>query len=223
MYTAELMEAGIQEKTISLLNKWLESHLRSMMKSAFLPKESQRFVFELGHSKTGKATYHVHILEGLEFIRSTAPRIFTDADELGFTFRDLSEEDQLLILAYFDPFMEFQDEQDWKTFLIQHGIRKKHKEYSIEALLRLQDLLQIKGIIKMAEGETLRGWSQIADYLDMSVPSAMKLAREKKLPCSIVGGTIVTTKARLDAWLEAQIDAHPYYKQREFHETRRRR
>jgi hypothetical protein len=218
MYTDQFQRAGISDRTIEILNKWCEWRLGSLVKAAWTPSETQKFLFINSYSKTGKRIFKVEILQGIDSIRSTAPKKFTKVEEVNFTFYSLDKTEQLLIISYLDPFSEFESNTTWIDYLKTEGIRRNHQNLLIESILKFQYLLIEKGLLKTMEGETkefLRGWNAIATFLDVSVPTAMLLCSKNKAPVSLIGGMVTTTRKKLEDWLESQIDANPYWKMKE--------
>ena len=210
MFTDLFRENGIQDKTLSLLYKWVEIRSSSVIKPPFHPQEVQKFVFRNFINRKGQACYSISVLEGLDFIRSTKPKEFTDANEVAFAFYDLTENDQLIIISWVDPYTEFNTDKEWKEFLIEYGITKNHQNLLVDAMLEFQDNLRKRGLVRMSESDVLKGWKSIAGYLSVSIPSAIQLAKDANLPVGMLKGRVVTTKKRLDVWLDSQIESNPY-------------
>ena len=55
---------------------------------------------------------------------------------------------------------------------------------------------------------TLIGWGAIAQYMGISLPSAMRWERLQRLPvCRLPDGRVMTTLSLIDQWVMARIDA----------------
>jgi hypothetical protein len=215
MYTSELQKHGVSEETVNLLNQWVEHRLRSLIKAAWVPTDVHKFLFHNFTNKNGDRCYKIEILEGIDSIRSTAPKKFSRLDEMNYTFRILSDQDQLLILSYIDPLSEVNSQQDWVDYLKSQGIKKNHQNLLIQAMLSLQLLLQAKGIIKVMEEGALRGWVEISEYCKVSIPTMIRMAKDLKMPIAFVGPSVYTTKARLDAFFNQTIDERPYWSEKQ--------
>lgn len=202
-------DRGVTDKTLSMLYKWVEYKISSHIKSSYLPHEATRYVFKLGYNKNGVAIYSVTVLSGLEYSRSTAPKEFRALDEFSFVFHELEDKMKLVIMSFIDPFDEIGDRTNWIDFLRSHNIKNCDGSLS-DALVNLQLLLERRGLVKSMEGN-LRGWNDIAGFMKCSVPTAMKLVRELKLPVSRVGGEVWAMKDKLREALMLYMDSHPYH------------
>ncbi len=209
-----LEDQGIAPQTLSMLNKWIEQRLRQMIHGAFLPQEATRYVFLKSYNRHGIAMYNVQIFEGLDYIRSTAPREYNDVDEFGFAFYSLSEHERIVILSWVDPFQELESREEWRDYLRECGIGNNCDNRLVDAMLNLQEYCEKRGVVKAMAQDGLRTWPEIAEYLRVSVPTAVKMAKSLKLPITIISGTIYTTKAKLDEFFDKHIDSNPYYLQK---------
>jgi hypothetical protein len=188
MFTSEMLKKGVSEETVSLLNQWIEHRLRSIVRPAWAPTDVHKFLFHNFLNKKGVQCYKIEILEG---------------------------QDQLLILSYVDPLSELSSHQEWVDYLKTQGIKKNHQNLLIQAMINLQLLLQMKGIIKIMEEGALRGWTEISEYCKVSVPTMIKMSKELKMPIAFVGPSVYTTKARLDAFFNQAIDERPYWAEKQ--------
>jgi len=48
--------------------------------------------------------------------------------------------------------------------------------------------------------DKLIGWQEIADFIEKSIPTTMKLARELKAPITMMAGTPFSTTGKLGRW-----------------------
>jgi hypothetical protein len=223
MLTDQMIENGISEKLFYLLHRWMETRLRKMIKSPFLPTECQRFVFLKSYNKNNQAMFTVKIFEGLDYLPSTSPREFTDADEMGFVFYKLDSQDQILILSWLDPFDEFKNSLEWRDYLKSFDIKGNHSNLLVDAMGRLQYMARERGLIKMPIPGEIRGWGSIATFLGVSIPTAIKLCTNYKAPVGMIGGEIVTTENKLTSWMERTIDDNLYWKLKEEKNKMRRK
>jgi hypothetical protein len=193
----------VSDKAISLLNRWIEYYAGNICNSPFVPTEAKRYLFKKSIDVEGKCIFRVEILEGIDNSRSTAPREVSKMIEFGFAFRSLSDMDQLIILAQADPFDELNTKESWSKFLIDYKIGNNgdFNRLLIMALVDLQTILEKKKLVEIMTRD-LRGWRRIADYLNVSVPTAKKYTRELGLPISMLGGSVFSSEEKIDVWKE---------------------
>lgn len=194
---------------VSLLCRWVEYRTK-IIKGPFIPLCSSRYLLKKRYNKNGIAIYNTEVLEGLDWSRPTAPKPFTKIHEFTYVFYGLSFEHQLVILSYIDPMDELFSHKEWSSYLKSFNIRNGEERLA-EAMTQLQKESEKRGLVKPMDGE-LRGWDSIAEFLKCTRPTAIKLAKEHQLPVSKFGGSIYTTKTRLQEFMEKRIDLEPYWK-----------
>ncbi len=202
-------EYGVSDKTVSLLCKWIEKRTH-IVNGPFLPMHSQRFIINKKYNKNGVAIYSMNILEGVEHGRSTSPKAFTNIDEFGYAFYCLDDEDILIILSFIDPMNELESRKEWINYLKGFNI-KKCDERLVCAMVKLQKEAEKRELVPSIEGE-IRGWANIAAFLRCSIPTAMKLAIEKKLPISRLGTEVYSTETVLRNFLMERLETAPIWK-----------
>ena len=76
----------------------------------------------------------------------------------------------------------------------------------------LQRLCEKKKLSKHMKQE-IRGWDKIAARLDMTIPTAIKLAKDShlQLPVTIIGRVPVTTEEQIMEWINSRIESKPYW------------
>ena len=194
-------------KTLRLLHRWLEWRVLRGFKASFIQGVEQRQVYHKEYNKNGQAIYRIEVREGRCEGRGSGfvEKAWTGLDEFNMTFLDLSVQDQTVILAAADPLDRFKSRDDWRRFLRKAGIWKQilFDDLLKDAMTKLQILLEQKGLVRIMplEGE-LRGWGAIGDYLGVSEPKAQRLAEKEELPVWLLGRTPVSTKEKLDKWME---------------------
>lgn len=206
----------VSDGTLSLLSRWIEHYITSRIHSAVrLPTEGRRFVFKKDYNRLEQVIYRIEILEGLETSRSTTPKKFTELDEFTYAFRSLENIEQLAILAYVDPFDELKTAENWKNFLSANALRSNAEfdRLLTKAMTNLQKTCEKRRLSKMMKQE-IRGWDKIADRLDMTVPTAIKLSKdaELQLPVTIIGKIPITTEEQISEWINSRIEKRPYWK-----------
>ena len=185
---------------IDLLTKYLEKRSGCGLKSgSSLPKEATRYVYHTFRNKLGEQCFRVETITGVEEGRSTQVKFHTRVDEFGYAFRTLTDKQQLLILCYADPFDELNDKDEFRQFLTEIGIGKEQEYWKLleEAFVVLQKKLEKRGLAQEMD-DILSGWLQISDYLQMSLPTVKKLAKEGKLYISRLGGRVISSKSMLE-------------------------
>lgn len=205
----------VSEKTLTLLSEWVEYYICNRSHGARLPTEGQRYLLVKSYNKLGQAIFNLKVLEGLDFSRSTLPKEFNRLDEFTMTFRQLEAMEQLVIIAYIDPFEELREKDQWERFLNQSLIRSnaQYDRLLSQAVIKLQKLCEKKGLVNTMKHE-IRTWEKIAKRLSVSVFTARKIAKDPKarMPVTMVGGTPVTTEEYISKWLDDLIEKRPYWK-----------
>ena len=110
----------------------------------------------------------------------------------------MTDKQQILILGYADPFDELNDKDEFRQFLTEIGIGKEQEYWKLleEAFVVLQKKLEKRGLANTVD-DILNGWTQISDYLQMSLPTVKKLAKEGRLYISRLGGRVISSKSML--------------------------
>jgi len=194
-----------------MLCRWIE-HRSKIVKHPFLPIHSQRYLINKKYNKNGKAIYYMEVLEGLDFSRSTSPKIHTNIDEFTFVFYSLDKSDQIIILSYIDPFDEFPNRKSWLDYLRYFNIKDCDRRLII-AMVNLQNEADKRYISSgRDENEDIWTWNAIAKYIKRSVPTAIRMAKEEDLPVTMVGGIAYSIKSKLNEYLKNRIDLCPYKK-----------
>ena len=194
--------------TLRLLHRWLEWRALRGFRASFVSGIEQRQVYHKEYNKNGQVIYRIEVREGRCEGRGSRfiEKAWTGLDEFNITFLGLSEQDQTVILAAADPLDKFKSKDDWKRFMRKARIWKQmlFDDLLKDAMPKLQILLEQKGMVRIMsmEGE-LRGWGAIGDYLKVSEPKAQRLAEEEELPVWLLGRTPVSTKKKLDKWMES--------------------
>jgi hypothetical protein len=204
---------GVSNKTVLLLEQWVERRISNLVKSSYMPYEARRFVFTKGYNKFGRAIFRVTVLEGIDFIRSTKFKEFTSVDEFAYAFLGLDRDDRLIILSYIDPFDEIKGISEWKVYLGEMGIVKNHEGRLLDAMRNLQYLAEQRGIVPSMTG-ILKGWNEISRFIGCSVPKAVAMARELKLPISYVGGEVWAVKDKLEEAVLQHMENHRFWKRK---------
>lgn len=190
----------VSDKLLNLLEKWTERRI-CLIHGAYLPTEGTRYIFKRFYNKLDQLCFRTEVIEGIDDSRSTAPRKFTQVDEFGYAFRDLSDYDQIIILSYVDPLRELDDKDSWSSFLKCLNISNNgaYERILTEAMTKLQYICEEKGLVDKMEGE-LRGWKAIATFLKRSIPTVRRYAEEYDMPVSLIGGDVVIMKDDLYDW-----------------------
>lgn len=100
------------------------------------------------------------------------------------------------------------------------GARQIHNEIATllkdqyDALIRVgfSEKEAIKIIISLSQEEELHGWAAMADFLDISIPTMIKLAKEQMAPVTLISGTPYSTTEKLKKWKEEKLKHYPYWK-----------
>lgn len=200
---------GVSDQTVSMLCAWIEYRAK-IVKGPFLPLHSVRYVVSKRYNKHGMAIYDTTVLEGPECSISTAPKPFTKIQEFTYSFYSLSKDNQIIILSYIDPMDELNNRKDWFSYLKGFGIGNCEERLA-GAMVQLQKEAEKRNLVKSTDGE-IRGWDNIAEYLQCTKPTAIRLARDCQLPVTKFGGGIYTTAAKLQEYIEQRIDIAPYWK-----------
>lgn len=203
----------VNDKTVRLLNRWIEQYISTVIKPAYMPREAQRSVYFKTYNRHGIACFRVEVMEGIDAVRSTKPREFTDVDEFGYAFRELDFLEQIAILSYADPFLEFETRQEWRDYLTTFGIERDHGAFLRRSMVSLQKWAEKRGLVKPVEGE-IRGWKSIASFMGRSIPTVMKMAKDPtlKMPVAMILGEAVTTEEKLRQFLNELIQKQPIWK-----------
>lgn len=208
----------VSDRTVSLLNRWIERRMSNGLRSAFLPQPETRLVLHKRYDKHGVVRYDEEVREGMCVEKSTAPKPWTDADECGMTFLKLPQIDRMVIEAAADPLNKYMHSRDWKRFLRNSRIHKQRifDEMLTRAMVRLQQALERKGLVKKMTGQIeLHGWKEIAKCLKVSVSTAITLAKEHGAPVTLLGGTPYTTAERLTEWKQSLFNKKPFREKKE--------
>lgn len=214
----------VSNGTIRLFNRWMEKKTCGGLRGAHIPQIEERHVFNHFYDKNGKLKVKITILEGICTERSTKPQEnWTDVDEFNVCFYDLSEKQQEIVVAYEDPFDEFTDRRKWDDFLFMNSWSQVHYGKLLkETMTRLQELTEQRGLSRrMDKSKELHGWDAIANFLKKSVPTVVRLAKEFKMPVTLLGGMPYTTEAKLEEWKEKLLERQPFWKQVEEREKYR--
>ena len=166
----------IDQNVIDLLTKYLERRSCNCRSGSSLPQEATRYVYHTFRNKLGEQCFRVETVTGVAEGRSTSPKFHTRVDEFGYAFRSLTDKQQILILGYADPFDELNDKDEFRQFLTEIGIGKEQEYWKLleEAFVVLQKKLEKRGLANTVD-DILNGWTQISDYLQMSLPTVKKL------------------------------------------------
>ena len=199
------------------LERWVERYIGSQCRTALLPFETLKHVFTRFTDKhTGVLKIRIDTYQALDpAIRSTKKKQTIFEDEFGGLFRHLAPIEQLVLLTYVDPFGELQTEEAWRQFLRDYQIynQSSYDRLLAGAFVRLQLLAREKGVEGMTEKDSdgeLWGLDQIAEYMQRSVPTVMKWAREHGMPMAMVGGVTYSTKLLLKQWKLEQLTKNRY-------------
>jgi len=196
----------VSNELITLLEKWIEKRIVSVVKSPYLPSNGRRYLFVKRYNKNGLAIFDEVILEGIEHgARGTRPREMTSVDVFGYdVFLSLSALKRGVVLAYADPFSEFANEDSWQSFLRHLSLKNHTFEESLKgAMIEMQRKAEEKGIVKCMtlEGE-IWGLENIAEFLCISRPTLIKYIKDHslKIPVSKVGNRWFSTEKLLADW-----------------------
>src|SRR5574343_473732 len=202
----------IDQNVIDLLTKYLEKRSGCGLRSgSSLPQEATRYVYHTFRNKLGEQCFRMETVTGVAEGRSTSPKFHTRVDEFGYAFRSLTDKQQLLILGYADPFDELNDKDEFRQFLTEIGIGKEQEYWKLleEAFVVLQKKLEKRGLAQDMT-DILTGWDQVAGYLQLSLPTVKKLAKEGKIYISRLGGRIISSKSMLEKNLQDIVAENNY-------------
>jgi len=207
----------VSQKTIRLLNLWIEKRTCLGHRPPYVPQERKNHVFHVRcDEETGRSIIEIEILEGVCGIPGTLPPRWNDVEEFGMAFLDLGKEEQLVILAAEDPFEEFEKPGAWTQFLKDSRIYRQSlfEQQLEEAMVKLQHLCERRDLVKVMgrRGKELYGWKAIAAYLRRSLPVTLKMARNLGAPVTLIGGKPYTTEERLSEWFDEMVRRKPYWK-----------
>lgn len=203
----------IDDKTINLLEAWIERRIRNgTPKTAYLPNEVQRFEVQKKTNKNGTALFSFIEHTGLDFSRSTRPKECDSVEVFGINcFRSLNQDDQIIILSYADPFDEFKNihDEDWLYFL-QSMCFRKNSEYERElenSMRKLQKRCEECDLVRQIfDDDVVETWNDIAAFLRRSVPTAIKMYKEDGLPVAIIGGVATSRKSLLENYMNSKFE-----------------
>jgi len=207
----------VSGKTVRLFNRWVEKVACQGYHSHSIPETGQKFIFVRKRVR-GKLVFDIEILSGISPPSGGTPRPkeWTDVDEFGITFLDLSKKNQKIILGAEDPYKELEGRGKWREFIRSLGFRSQ-KDYESalrKAMVRLQHMLEKKDLVPVMRGEReLHGWQEIADFLQRGILVTRMLATEYGLPVALLGKTPYSTEEKLRVWMEELVENHPIWKE----------
>jgi hypothetical protein len=206
---------AVSDKTIELLLAWTERKTCGGKRSS-TPRIEKRYLFKLQRDKNNRLIVRSEILEGHTqgISRSRSNNQHWDKiDEFGMAFLDLTEQEQLVIMANIDPYDELQTKEKWREFLSEAKIyRQQYFEILLtNAMFRLQRLCEKRGLVnKMAIKNELWGWPAIKRYIGISIPTLIEMSKDGTIPITLIGRQPYTTEDILDKWKIERITKVPY-------------
>jgi hypothetical protein len=211
---------AVDDRTIDLLGAAIERRIRTgVPRGAFLPHETTRFEVVKHYNRFGKALFDFVEHTGLENSRSTRPRDLDKVDIFWYDcFLNLTTEEQLTVLSYADPMDEFVSIKDEKWInLLEYLDYRNNGAYQRAlriCMTKLQKFAEEKKLVAERMEGVIETWEEIAEFMNRSVPTVMKMAMDKDnpLPVSMIGGTAVSTKALLTEYVQKCITRFPYHK-----------